>query len=52
MKATIKYSKKKRTEFIDIELSSRLSKFIEKQNMLELINVVDKIVDKMSKEGK
>lgn len=51
MRVTIKYSKKKRNEFIDVELSSRLSKFIEKQNILELINIVNKIVDKILKEN-
>lgn len=47
MRITIKSLKNKRNEVFDIEISNRLSKFIEKQNLLDLINTFDKIAEKI-----
>ena len=49
MQITIKRSKKKKEWFYSVELSSRLSKLIEKQDIIGLCDKFYKLIDKISK---
>lgn len=49
MKITIKSLKKKKEWFYSVELSDRLSKLIEKQDIIDLCDKFYKLIDKISK---
>lgn len=49
MKIIIKRLKKKKDYLYDIELSNRLSKFVEKQNIVEVIDKFSKLMSNILK---